>query len=136
MKINKPWLPLVALFVLLNIFFFAAHDWLTEKGANNDVLIIGNLILFVATLLSVVIYLRSLRSSGGSAAVRGMYGSFIVKFFTCLIAAFAYIMIEKENVNKPALIICLGLYVVYTVIEVSSLQKILKQGKSGSGSKN
>lgn len=130
MKSNKPWLPLVFVFVILNIFFFAFHDWLVKKGVNNDVLIIGNLILFAATVLSVIIYLRSLRSSSGSAAVKGMYGSFMVKFFTCLVAAFAYIMIAKKDVNKPGLIICLGLYIVYTVIEVSSLQKILRQKKN------
>ena len=131
MKINKPWLPLVVLFVLLNIFFFAAHDWLTKKGVNNDVLIIGNLILFIATLLSFVVYLRSLRSSTAGSSVRGMYGSFMIKFFTCLIAAFAYILIAKKEVNKPALIACLGLYIVYTFLEVSSLQKLLKQKKNG-----
>ena len=131
MKINKPWLPLVVLFVLLNIFFFAAHNWLTKKGVNNDVLIIGNLILFIATLLSFVVYLRSLRSSTAGSSVRGMYGSFMIKFFTCLIAAFAYILIAKKEVNKPALIACLGLYIVYTFLEVSSLQKLLKQKKNG-----
>ena len=130
MKMNKPWFPLVFVFVVLNIFFFSFHDWLVKKGVNNDVLIIGNLILFIATLLSFVVYLSSLRSSGGGAALRGMYGSFIVKFFTCLVAAFAYIMIAKKDVNKPALIICLGLYIVYTIIEVSSLQKLLKQKKN------
>lgn len=135
MKMNKPWLPLVFVFVILNIFFFAFHDWLVKKGVNNDVLIIGNLILFVATLLSVVVYLSSLKSSSGGAALRGMYGSFIVKFFICLVAAFAYIMVAKKEVNKPALIICLGLYIVYTVIEVSSLQKLLKQ-KNGAVTKS
>lgn len=130
MKTDKPWFPLVFVFVILNIFFFAFHDWLVKKGVNNDVLIFGNLIVFIATLLSVIVYLRSLKGSGGGAALRGMYGSFMIKFFTCLVAAFAYIMVVKKNVNKPALIICLGLYVVYTVIEVSSLQKLLKQKKN------
>ncbi|NOT50811.1 MAG: hypothetical protein HOP10_06005 [Chitinophagaceae bacterium] len=130
MKSNKPWLPLVIVFVVLNVFFFAFHDWLVKKGVNNDVLIIGNLILFIATLLSLLVYMRSLKATGGGAAVRGMYGSFIVKFFTCLVAAFAYIMIAKKEVNKPALIICMGLYMVYTVIEVSALQKLLKKKKN------
>jgi len=47
-----------------------------------------------------------------------------------MVAAFAYIMMEKKNVNKPALIICMGLYLVYTFVEVSSLQKLLKQKKN------
>lgn len=130
MKMNKPWLPLVFVFVILNIFFFAFHDWLVKKGVNNDVLIIGNLVLFAASALSFFVYLRSLKSTSAGSSVRGMYGSFMIKFFSCLVAAFAYIMIAKKDVNKPGLIICMGLYIVYTVIEVSSLQKLLKQKKN------
>ncbi|MBI5856829.1 MAG: hypothetical protein HZB42_04185 [Sphingobacteriales bacterium] len=130
MNNKKTWLPLLLLFVLLNVFFIIGKNWLANQGADNEVLIIGNLILFVATALSVMIYLRSMKSAGGGAAVRGMYGSFLVKFFTCLVAAFAYIMIAKKDVNKPALFICMGLYVIYTVIEVSLLQKLLKQKKT------
>ena len=51
----------------------------------------------------------------------------MIKFFVCLIAAFIYFMLAKKNVNKPALIICMGLYIVYTVLEVAALQKLLKQ---------
>jgi len=130
MKNKKPWLLFVLLFLILTAFFFGAKNWLEKKEVDTAVLLVGNLILFLATVLSFLIYLRSLKSSGGGAAVRGMYGSFMIKFFTCLVAAFAYIMIAKKNVNKPALIICLGLYIVYTVIEVSSLQKLLKQKKN------
>lgn len=127
---NKPWLPLVIVFVLFNAFFLIGKNWLEKQGVNNDVLIGGNLILFVATLLSFLVYLRSLKTASGGAALRGMYGSFIIKFFICLVAAVAYIMIAKKEVNKPALIACMGLYIVYTVIEVSSLQKILRQKKT------
>ena len=97
---------------------------------DHEVLIVGNLVLFLATLLSFLVYFRSMDSKNPSASVRGMYGSFMIKFFVCLIAAFAYIMLAKKDVNKPALIICMGLYIVYTVIEVSVLQKLLKQKKA------
>lgn len=135
MKSNKPWLPLVIVFLLLTIVFLIAFNWLEKQGMNADVLIAGNGILFIATLLSLLVYMRSLKATGGGAAVRGMYGSFIIKFFTCLVAAFAYIMIAKKEVNKPALIVCMGLYIVYTVIEVSSLQKLLKRKKTDTISK-
>jgi hypothetical protein len=130
MKKNKPWFPLVILFVVLNGLFIAAKNILVKQGVDNDVLIIGNVILFLATLFSFLIYFRSMRVTSGGSAVRGMYGSFLIKFFTCLVAAFAYIMIAKKDVNKPALIICMGLYILYTIVEVSSLQKLLKQKKN------
>lgn len=130
MKSRKYWIPFVLLFIILNGFFIVSQNWLAKKGVDHEVLIGGNLVLFLATALSFFVYQRSLKSVNSNASVRGMYGSFMIKFFVCLIAAFAYIIIAKKNVNKPALIICMGLYIVYTVIEVSALQKLLKQKKN------
>ena len=101
-----------------------------KNGIDSTVILAGNFILFIATALSFWISQRSFHSTNPNASVRGMYGSFMIKFFVCLIAAFIYIMIAKKNVNKPALIICMGLYIVYTVMEVSALQKLLKQKKN------
>ena len=102
-----------------------------KNGIDGIVILDGNIILFIATALSFWVSQRSFHSTNPSASVRGMYGSFMIKFFVCLIAAFIYIMVAKKNVNKPALIICMGLYIVYTVLEVYSLQKLLKQKKAG-----
>ncbi len=127
MKNKKPWLPLLLLFIVLSCFFITGKNWLLKNGVDHEVLIGGNLVLFLTTALSFLVYQRSLRSANPHASVRGMYGSFMVKFFLCLIAAFIYIIVAKKNLNKPALVICMGLYIVYTVIEVSVLQKLLKQ---------
>ncbi len=130
MKSRKTWVPFILLFIILNCFFIVGKNWLIKKGVDHEVLIGGNLVLFLATLLSFLVYFRSLHSKSPTASVRGMYGSFMIKFFVCLIAAFAYMLVAKKNVNKPALIICMGLYIVYTVIEVAALQKLLKQKKN------
>ena len=102
-----------------------------KYGMDGTVILAGNIILFVATGLSFWVSQRSFQSANPNASVRGMYGSFMIKFFVCLIAAFIYILAAKKDVNKPALIICMGLYIVYTVMEVSALQKLLKQKKTG-----
>ena len=127
---KKPWFPLVFLFIFLNASFLGGRNFLLRKGIDQDVLIAGNLILFIASALSFYFSKNSLSSTNGSASVRSLYGSFMIKFFLCITAAFAYIMIERKNLNKPALIICMGLYIVYTIVEVSSLQKLLKQKKN------
>ena len=131
MKNKKPLLSLVLLFILLNCLFFVGKNRLENNGVSQEVLLGGNLVLFLATFLSLFIYLKSLNSANAQASVRGMYGSFMIKFFICLVAAFVYILMAKKNLNKPALVICLGLYIVYTVVEVSALQRLLKRRKAG-----
>lgn len=130
MKSNKPWLPFVIVFIILTGFFFGGRSFLQKQGIDADVLLAGNLVLLTATFLSFLISYRSLRSTHAGGSVRALYGSFMVKFFICLVAAFIYIMVAKKEVNKPALMICMGLYLLYTFIEVAALQKLLKQKKN------
>ncbi len=127
---QQPFLPVIILFIILNGVFVSGKNILTRWGADQSVLIIGNLILFGATFLSYMVSLRGFRSDNPHASVRAVYGSFMIKFFICIIAAFVYIMSVKKNVNKPALFTCMGLYIVYTFAEISILTRLSKQKKN------
>jgi len=130
MKNRKPWSRIAFLFVILNLLFIVFQHRLTQKGFDPDVLIAGNLILFVATVLSFIIFQRSMKSVNPQASIRGLYGSFMIKFFICVIAAFTYIISSRQHVNKPSLFVCMGLYIVYTVIEVATLTRMLREKKN------
>jgi small neutral amino acid transporter SnatA (MarC family) len=121
---------MILVFILLNAFLIAGKNMLARWEIDQSVVIIGNLILFLVSLSSFLLTRKSLASPNPNSFMRAMYGSFIIKFFVCAIAAFVYIMMTKKNVNKPALITCMALYLVYTFIEVSSLTKLLKQKKN------
>jgi hypothetical protein len=122
--------PIILIFIFLNAFFLVGKTWLAKKGIDQEVLIWGNLLLFIVSLITFLITYRSLQAKNPNVFVRAMYGGFIIKFFVVAIAAFIYIMATKEQVNKTALFICMGLYVVYTFFEVSSLIRVLKQKKN------
>ena len=122
--------PMILFFIFLNAFFLLGKDWLLKKNIDQDVLIIGNMLLFLVSLITFLLTYRSLKSTNSNSFVRAMYGGFIIKFFVVAIAAFVYIITTKKNVNKPALFFCMGLYIVYTFFEVNSLLRILKQKKN------
>lgn len=132
MKQNKlaPLRPIFILFVLLTAFFVSAKSMLIRRNVDTDVLIIGNLLLVIVTLLSYLLLYRGVQSVNPHAFVRAMYLSFIIKFFVIALSAALYILIAKSAVNKPGIIICLFLYLVYTFIEVSVLTKMMKQKKN------
>ncbi len=132
MKNKRSFLPIVVFFIITTAVFFAGGKLLEKNNISRDVLFAGNTVIFAATLLSFLVYYRSLRSAAATGVIKGMYLSFVVKFFICLLAAFAYILIEKKNINKPALFICMGLYIFYTVIEVATLQRLLRSAKKDS----
>jgi FtsH-binding integral membrane protein len=99
--------------------------------ADRDLLLIGNLILFIITFISFFLGKKGLKSSNPHAFVRSVYTSMMLKLFACAIAAFIYIASNRDNVNKPALFMLMGFYLVYTFIEVSILTKMLRQKSNG-----
>ncbi|HUQ96383.1 MAG TPA: hypothetical protein VM010_01875 [Chitinophagaceae bacterium] len=123
----KGFVPILLLFIVLNGFFISAKGMLKRWGADQDVLILGNVFLFLITFFSYLLAKRGLTSSNPHAFVRGVYSSILLKLFLCLIAAFIYISIYKKDLNKPAFFTLMGFYLVYTFLEVSVLTKALKQ---------
>ena len=69
---------------------------------------------------------KGLNNPNPHAFVRSVYGSIMIKLFLCIIVALIYIAIYQKQLNKPALFTCMGLYLVYTFMEVSILMKMLK----------
>ena len=124
---RSPLLPIIIFFILLNALFLVGKNFLERSGFDQSVLIIGNLVLFIATLVSFVFAKRGLRSENPQAFVRSVYMSIMIKLFICVIAAVIYIFLFRKNLNRPALFTCMGLYLVYTFIEVSVLTKTLKE---------
>jgi hypothetical protein len=127
---RSPLFPVIIFFILLNALFLTSKNLLERSGFDQSVLIIGNLVVFAATLVSFVFAKRGLRSENPQAFVRSVYLSIMIKLFICLIAALIYIFFFRKNLNRPALFTCMGLYLVYTFIEVSVLTKMLKEKKN------
>jgi hypothetical protein len=128
---NKPGLnyfrPLVFVFVAVTAFIVAGRSWLAQQGVNPTVALVGNVIIWAATILSLLILLRGEKTTNPQFFVRSMYASFLFRFFLILAAAFVYIMTAKKEVNKPALMLCAGLYILYAGLEISALMKSLKR---------
>lgn len=120
-------MPVVFFFIALNGFFISGKNMLARWGVDQDVMIIGNLLLFIITLLSFLLAQKGLKNPNPHAFVRSVYSSMMIKLFICIIAAFIYISMYRDNLNKPALFTCMGLYLVYTFMEVSILMKLLKE---------
>lgn len=127
----RPFLPAIVLFIVLNGLFLAFGPNWRDAGFDTDVLIMGNLVLFGVTLLTYWMGTRGLTTKNNHAFFRSVYGSFMIKLFVFAGVALAYIMKYKKDLNKPSLFLCMGLYLVYTFLEVSALMKLSKQKQNG-----
>ena len=127
---KAPFLPLLIVFIALTAFLITAKTWLEKKGIEQDVLLIGNLLICAVSLISIIVTQRSFKSSNPHVFVRAVYSGFIIKFFVLVAAALVYILASGNNVSRPAIFSCMALYVIYSFIEVSALIRLLKQKKN------
>ena len=125
----KAFRPLLLIFIITNALFITSRPMFTRWGIDTDVMIIGNLILFLATAVSFYLYTRPVHTKNAHAIIRTMYGSIMSKMIICLIGAFIYISVAGRSVNKGGIFGCMVLYLLYTFTEVAILMKLSKQNK-------
>jgi hypothetical protein len=125
--ITKAFTSLVFLFLGLTMLFFLLWIFNKETVVDYRVLLGGNGLLFVVGLISLRMNTGAMKHQRTQGFLRLVYGAFILKFFVLAIAAFVYIAIFKKAVNKPALFGCLGMYFIYTFLEMRSVMNQSKK---------
>jgi hypothetical protein len=128
-KGGKPFLPILLIFIVVTALLIVTPNLDSLWGMNRTIMIAGNLILFLATLISFQLYKKALQNNNVHAFLRMIYGGMFAKMLICLIAALVYIMIAKKNVSKGAIFGCMFLYFVYTFVEISIIMKLSRREK-------
>ncbi len=118
--------PLLLLYTLLaaGIYFFSGR--LVAMGAEVRVLHGANTIVFLATLAASLWLTIQFQRSGGQAALKGLYGGFMIRFFLIALSAFVYILLKRKEVNVPGLIGGAIFYVLYWLVEIRNLPSKMK----------
>lgn len=110
--------PTVYVFLAVSIIFGALRGWFESQGIDYVVVLAGNIILYGVSVISAGLYRKGMEHPNTNGFLRGLYSGMLLKLFVCIIAAFIYIYSVNGVVNKPALFICLFLYLLYTFLEI------------------
>ena len=124
---NRPILPLVLLFIIINSFLLVMPSFFEKQGIDREVLIITNTLLFLTNFAAFFLQKRALQNANPNVFVRSMMGSMMIKMVVLLGAFLAYIILFGKAVNKPAIYISLVLYLLYLAVEVMIVMKLNKQ---------
>lgn len=127
----KKFRPITLVFILSTALLLVWGKRLTEYGINTEVTSIGNVVLFIATMVSFFLYYKALLNDRVAVFLRMIYSGMFIKMMICLFTAIIYISVAGKSTNKGAIFICMFLYFVYTFLEMSILMKLSKQQKNG-----
>ena len=119
--------PVVVLFVVVNVICGILFRWLPSVGMDPIVLLAGNLLVFVLTLLSCYLMKNGLTATSTTGFLSSVYGSFIMKLFFVGLVVVVYVKLSGDQMNVPAVFTSMVLYLLYTFIEVKGLLLLVKK---------
>ena len=126
MKFSKGFLPILVLFLISTAVFFLFGKKLIQLGFDIDILLWGNVFLFILSSISFFIQYKALQASSAQVFTRYFYLSFVAKFMLVAITVLVY-SLNAKTISKSSILTCMALYLVYVFVEMSFVLKTLRK---------
>lgn len=110
--------PLVLFFLIVNALTVVGDKQIAAWGMKQDVLIVANILLFVFSLIGLLLQLNASKSPNPNAIVRAVMAGMGLKLIGFATALLIYLSIVGKDKSVYSIYAALGLYVVYTWMEV------------------
>jgi len=123
-------LPLIILFVFITGIVLLLSPTLKHYHIDPNVLLGGNALFFVISILSFFIQRKGLYNKNPHVFVRSVMGGMMLKMVICILAVIAYVYLSGNGYNKRGVFITLFLYLIYLSVEVYSVMKMNKNKKT------
>lgn len=130
MNRRKTLLPIVGLFIVVQSIINIFGARIEAAGVDRNVLSVGNIFVFLITIVSLIVIMKGISQVKTLSFIRSINVAFIVKFFLVIAAVAIYAMVAKE-IDRTAIMVSMGLYLVYTFLEVRTLLTHMKRKPDG-----
>lgn len=117
MMLNKKFLPVTALFVLMNTIGLYCIYFFPIKGIKLSFILVVNLMLFILALFNFW-RIRKMDLSKPNQMVQSVMMGTLVKMMIFAIAALIYSRQNLGPVGLITLFISMGIYLMYTFLEI------------------
>ena len=118
MIMGKKIRPLVLFFLIVNALAVVGDKQIAAWGMKQDVLIVANILLFVFSLIGLLLQLNASKNPNPNAIVRAVMAGMGLKLIGFAAALLIYLSIVGKDKSVYPIYAALGLYVVYTWMEV------------------
>ncbi len=120
------WLAVV--FIGITAALFLLKTWLLQTlGVHYEVLVAGNIVMALITLISYSLNRKGMTSENANVIVRSVYASTLAKLMLCVVAIAVYVIVNRTRVSKATIFLFMAFYLVYTVFETSHLIRTSKK---------
>lgn len=124
-------LRLFILFIVVTALALLFGDWLDEKKIDRLVVIGANALLLVLTLGCMALYAKASVNPNPNVFVRSVMGVTFMKLLAIVVVLAIYLFTAGKNRSVYAIVVGMGLYIIYTVIEVRAVLELNKRKDGG-----
>lgn len=118
MIMGKKIRPLIVFFLIINALAVVGDKKIAAWGMKQDVLIVANILLFMFSLIGLLLQLNASKNPNPNAIVRAVMAGMGLKLIGFAAALLIYLSIVGKDKSVYSIYAALGLYVVYTWMEV------------------
>lgn len=129
-KLSNTYLPLVFIFVAVNALCVVFNDELDAKKIDHFVVQGANLLLFVLMSISAYMHFKALRKPNPNAFLRSVLSATLLKLFAIAGGTLIYLLAAGPQRSVYAVIVGLGLYVIYTIVELRGIFRLNKENNN------
>ncbi|MBY0480405.1 MAG: hypothetical protein K2Q21_03530 [Chitinophagaceae bacterium] len=129
---RKAYFPLVLVFALISLLLFLFEGFLKSVNIDNRVVLVANCLLFLISIYNLIQHFKAMGNTNPHAMVRAVMGTTVLKLFVLGGAAFIYLYNAGENKNVNGLFSAMGLYILYTWLDVRIALKTKPSKNNGS----
>lgn len=119
-------ISILVIFIVVSIVLFIVYK--ADPAYRYEILETGNVIM-LALSFSTYALIRKQEGKNGSAFVRGVSGSSLLKLMVCMIGIVVYAVVNHNNIHKPSIFVLMGIYAVYSATETILLSRMARAMK-------
>lgn len=124
MKQLRIFMPVIFTFILIVAVIFTFTDKFQNASVDPNVLMGGNLLLFVLTIGTIYFQLNALKHKNPNVFIRSVMSAMLVKMVIGVIAVIAYVKLNPGTYSKYGVFGAMICYLIYLAVEVYVVMKL------------
>lgn len=124
--VNKKTSTIWVAFIVFSVLTVLGWNSLAIRKINPWVILISNGILCLVTLLNIAYHSASLQQSNPQAVLRSVMASTMIKLFVLAASVLIYLLAAGSSRSVYAIILSMGLYIIYSWMETKILLQLKK----------
>lgn len=117
-------MPVIFTFIMIVAVIYTFTPHFEKASMAPNVLMGGNLLLFLITILTIGIQKNALQNKNPNVFIRSIMTSMLIKMLLGVVAVMAYVKLQPDTYSRYGILGAMFFYLIYLAVEVYVVMKL------------